>query len=346
MPPKKRGRAPGPTAAAPARPTKRVRVGETSIMGEQNSSDVTESGRPRRSSAGEPDYNTKRPKAPNKTSTSSSNQTSDTKANVTKKRKAASKLFGRRKISTEAKPEPEPTATPRRGRGRPPTKVKPSPEPTTVKPAPEAAAPKRGRGRPKSPKAATEPAVEETMTPVKKPIGRPKKNAGRPVKAAEASKITTKANKSTKGVASKAKVAKASVEPKDNEDDAEGSVAAAAIPNGTSNDIDEDAEEAAAEATGLQYWLMKAEPDSRMEKGVDVKFSIDDLKEQPRGPVAWDGVRNHVARNNMRAMRKGDMAFFYHSNCKIPGIVGMMRIIGEHVTDGMYYVAPLTMPSC
>jgi predicted RNA-binding protein with PUA-like domain len=84
---------------------------------------------------------------------------------------------------------------------------------------------------------------------------------------------------------------------------------------------------------------MKAEPDSRMVKGVDVKFSIDDFYEQAKkGPVAWDGVRNHVARNNMRAMRKGDMAFFYHSNCKSPGIVGMMIIAGEHTIDGMYYV--------
>ncbi|EXJ76058.1 uncharacterized protein A1O5_00566 [Cladophialophora psammophila CBS 110553] len=82
----------------------------------------------------------------------------------------------------------------------------------------------------------------------------------------------------------------------------------------------------------IQYWLMKAEPESRMEKGHDVKFSIDDLaaKTEPEG---WDGVRNAVARNNMRAMRKGDLAFFYHSNCAIPGIAGVMRIVGEHTVD-------------
>lgn len=40
------------------------------------------------------------------------------------------------------------------------------------------------------------------------------------------------------------------------------------------------------------------------------------------------------ARNNMRTMMKGDMAFFYHSNCKVPGIVGTMEIVQEHSVDG------------
>ncbi|KIV94597.1 hypothetical protein PV10_02349 [Exophiala mesophila] len=82
----------------------------------------------------------------------------------------------------------------------------------------------------------------------------------------------------------------------------------------------------------IQYWLMKAEPESRIEKGHDVKFSIDDLaaKSEPEG---WDGVRNPVARNHMRAMRAGDLAFFYHSNCKTPGVAGVMRIVGEHEVD-------------
>ena len=40
------------------------------------------------------------------------------------------------------------------------------------------------------------------------------------------------------------------------------------------------------------------------------------------------------ARNNMRLMMKGDMAFFYHSNCKVPGIVGTMEIVHEHSVDG------------
>lgn len=45
------------------------------------------------------------------------------------------------------------------------------------------------------------------------------------------------------------------------------------------------------------------------------------------------GIRNYVARNNLRAMRRGDLAFFYHSNCKEPGIVGTMEIVQEHSPD-------------
>ncbi|KAL9119730.1 MAG: hypothetical protein Q9187_003712 [Circinaria calcarea] len=80
------------------------------------------------------------------------------------------------------------------------------------------------------------------------------------------------------------------------------------------------------------YWLMKAEPESRIEKGKDVKFSIDDL-EARQEPEGWDGVRNMGARNNMRSMKKGDLAFFYHSNCKVPGIAGIMEIVREHSVD-------------
>lgn len=82
------------------------------------------------------------------------------------------------------------------------------------------------------------------------------------------------------------------------------------------------------------YWLMKAEPDSRLENGVDVKFSIDDLRAAVDAEP-WDGVRNHVAKNNMKAMRKGDLGFFYHSNCKVPGIAGTLAIAKEATIDGM-----------
>lgn len=64
------------------------------------------------------------------------------------------------------------------------------------------------------------------------------------------------------------------------------------------------------------YWLMKAEPNTRLENGVDIRFSIDDLASKTK-PEPWDGIRNHVAKNNLLAMRKGDYAFFYHSNCKV-----------------------------
>jgi predicted RNA-binding protein with PUA-like domain len=83
---------------------------------------------------------------------------------------------------------------------------------------------------------------------------------------------------------------------------------------------------------GISYWLMKAEPESRLEKGVDVKFSIDDLKEVEE-PEPWTGVRNHQAKNNMMSMKKGDLAFFYHSSCKVPGVVGIMEIVEEATVD-------------
>ncbi|XP_063527709.1 thymocyte nuclear protein 1 isoform X3 [Pongo pygmaeus] len=74
------------------------------------------------------------------------------------------------------------------------------------------------------------------------------------------------------------------------------------------------------------HWLMKSEPESRLEKGVDVKFSIEDLKAQPKQTTCWDGVRNYQARNFLRAMKLGEAAFFYHSNCKEPGIAGLMKV--------------------
>ncbi|KAK6000232.1 hypothetical protein QM012_003864 [Aureobasidium pullulans] len=85
------------------------------------------------------------------------------------------------------------------------------------------------------------------------------------------------------------------------------------------------------------YWLMKAEPESRIEKNangddVDVKFSIDDLRSRTE-PEPWEGIRNAQAQNNMKAMKVGDLAFFYESNCKKPGIVGIMEIVKEASPD-------------
>ncbi len=75
----------------------------------------------------------------------------------------------------------------------------------------------------------------------------------------------------------------------------------------------------------MKYWLMKSEPDV---------FGIDDLKSRPNQTEHWDGVRNYQARNMMRdEMKKGDQAFFYHSNCKEPGIVGIAEIVKEGYPD-------------
>ena len=81
------------------------------------------------------------------------------------------------------------------------------------------------------------------------------------------------------------------------------------------------------------YYLIKSEPLTRMEKGKDMKFSIDDLKENvyegKKSVAEWDGVRNYLARNYMRSMKKGDKALFYHSNAKPSGIVGIVEIVRE-----------------
>jgi predicted RNA-binding protein with PUA-like domain len=73
----------------------------------------------------------------------------------------------------------------------------------------------------------------------------------------------------------------------------------------------------------MHYWLMKSEPDT---------FSIDDLKNRKHEP--WNGVRNYQVRNMiLNDMSPHDLAFFYHSNCKIPGIVGIMEIISTAYPD-------------
>ena len=75
----------------------------------------------------------------------------------------------------------------------------------------------------------------------------------------------------------------------------------------------------------MAYWLMKNEPE---------EFGIDDLRKRPKKTEPWDGVRNYQARNMMRdQMKVGDQAFFYHSNCAIPGVVGIMKINSKPYPD-------------
>jgi predicted RNA-binding protein with PUA-like domain len=73
----------------------------------------------------------------------------------------------------------------------------------------------------------------------------------------------------------------------------------------------------------MGYWLMKSEPGD---------YSIDDLARDKMEP--WDGIRNYQARNMIRDdMQIGDLAFFYHSSCKVPAIVGIMRIASAAYPD-------------
>ncbi|KAJ1778731.1 hypothetical protein LPJ54_001481, partial [Coemansia sp. RSA 1824] len=79
---------------------------------------------------------------------------------------------------------------------------------------------------------------------------------------------------------------------------------------------------------------MKSEPESRIIKGIDVKFSIDDLQAMPDATSQWDGVRNYKARNYLRDdIKRGDKVLFYHSNCKVPGIAGLAIVTKEGYPD-------------
>ena len=73
----------------------------------------------------------------------------------------------------------------------------------------------------------------------------------------------------------------------------------------------------------MKYWLMKSEPDV---------WSIDQQKKVGNKGAVWDGVRNYQAANNLKAMKKGDKCFFYHSNIG-KEIVGIVEVIKEHYLD-------------
>jgi len=71
----------------------------------------------------------------------------------------------------------------------------------------------------------------------------------------------------------------------------------------------------------MAYWLIKSEP---------FKYSWEQLRKDKK--TFWDGVRNYAARNNLKAMKKGDLAFFYHSNEGVE-IVGIAEIVKESYQD-------------
>lgn len=71
----------------------------------------------------------------------------------------------------------------------------------------------------------------------------------------------------------------------------------------------------------MNYWLIKSEP---------FKYPWEQFKKDKK--TTWDGVRNYAARNNLRDMKKGDLAFFYHSNEGVE-IVGIAKVTKEHFQD-------------
>jgi predicted RNA-binding protein with PUA-like domain len=73
----------------------------------------------------------------------------------------------------------------------------------------------------------------------------------------------------------------------------------------------------------MGYWLLKSEPDV---------WSIDQQKKAGHKGAPWDGVRNYQAAKNLKAMKKGDKCFFYHSNLG-KEIVGIVEVTKEHYLD-------------
>lgn len=73
----------------------------------------------------------------------------------------------------------------------------------------------------------------------------------------------------------------------------------------------------------MAYWLMKSEPDA---------WSWDQQVKKGAKGESWSGVRNHTAKLNLMKMKKGDRAFFYHSNIG-KEIVGIVEIVREHHPD-------------
>jgi len=95
----------------------------------------------------------------------------------------------------------------------------------------------------------------------------------------------------------------------------------------------------------MAYWLLKTEPE---------EFSWDNLIKKGAKGEPWTGVRNHIARRNMKAMKKGERGFFYHTGSE-KQIVGILEVIREHYPDptdpsGIFVcvdlkaVAPLSKP--
>ncbi|KIW50897.1 hypothetical protein PV05_09675 [Exophiala xenobiotica] len=290
MAPTKKRKAAGEASTTP----KKVRIGETLDI-----PDVSSTGRPKRASVGEPQYNFKRTTTPKEVS-----HPQVLKAEGEVKRRGRPPKNSTTPVPvTSTEDEPKPVV---RKRGRPPKNAT-KPTATKKEATPQKSALKNGTK--------PSPAIQVSARSARSAIRQDENAKPAPAKRGRKPKAATTTTT-------------ASAPTSDSEDGLNGDTTVGSL----GMDTNAKTEDVEAIDHDIQYWLMKAEPQSRIEKGVDVKFSIDDLaaKVEPEG---WDGVRNPAARNNMRAMRKGDLAFFYHSNCPNPGIAGVMRIVAEHSTD-------------
>ncbi len=72
----------------------------------------------------------------------------------------------------------------------------------------------------------------------------------------------------------------------------------------------------------MAYWLVKSDPET---------YSFERMKKEKK--TMWDGVRNYAARNNLRAMKKGDCCFFYESMNGEPSVVGIVKVVKEAYQD-------------
>ena len=263
MPSKKRPAATDTTVSSAKR--KKVSIGGPSLMEKPNTSETHASGRLKRSSIGETTH-----------SATANKTTAANKAKPEAKRSA-----------TKAQ-----DTTAARGRGRP---QKDATAPTEEQQAPETpgTSPSKPVSRPKKSASAKSHSQVETATqPLKKaprspkpavaPIPEPK---GRPKSNTTKATTTVGTGKSADKPKGKPKTTKAEEK--------------AAAPNaGIEEELDgltgnESGWDAVDKDEGKQYWLMKAEPDSRVENGVDVKFSIDDLM-NAKVPEGWDGKDQSV----------------------------------------------------
>ena len=84
----------------------------------------------------------------------------------------------------------------------------------------------------------------------------------------------------------------------------------------------------------MKHWLVKSEPSS---------FSFADLEKAPKRTTSWEGVRNYAARNFLRAMKRGDRVFYYHSNAEPNAIVGIAEVVREAYADESQFDAKSEM---
>lgn len=277
-----------------------------------------------------------------------------------KRGRPASTAAAPKKPARPAKATVSASAPPKK-RGRPAKSINNAPEPEPAEAEDELVLePPKKRGRPaKAANTAAEPEVVEENSP------EPVKERGRPSKqSAPAQKATAamqqsgrkRGRPSTVQTETEPEEAPAALEtparrkrgrgPNGGETTkiaADATNAAEQLEEALVNVAEESADiegEVPGRTEGKNYWLMKAEQLDRIEtlqsgREFNTKFTIDDLK-NANAPEPWEGVRNMVARNNMRAMKKGDMGFFYASQGKgklQPGITGILEVVKEHEPD-------------